>query len=396
MTYARIGAVAVLASVLPPPTASRPHAERSPDTTYFVSSAGNDATGMANDATRPFRSPRRAYAAIPADITRDNGDHVIQIMDSGVYGQLTMSLKRTDSAHRIVLRAATGAAPTLDAHSKGDGSPGKSANNPALRVHASHVVVQGLRFNNTSIDTTIGRDFGGSEVMVRIDGSHVEILGNFFDGNHRVPTITDMFLLVCDTASENVVADNRFDFSGGKGLIYVGAGCTNRAPGRQTIRNNVLSRFGNKPQGVCAAINFGGATASRAGNGSEVANNTIHDNGGGCFGILNTNGSDIVVRNNILSRITGQRYAIGCTGSVAPSVNTAASRSVARNLLFFSNDRDVDPTCATKGWISEGHISADPMYADPGAMPPDLRLRCARGDFGAYGTASLSGRPCGT
>ena len=216
-------------------------------------------------------------------------------------------------------------------------------------------------------------------------------------GTGRAPTARDIFLLVCNNATDNLIANIRFDYSGGKGMIYIGIACGSIAPGRQVIRNNIITRFGNNPQTVCAAINFGGATQSLAGNGSEVANNTIHDNGGGCFGVLNTNGSNLVVRNNILTRITGHRYAIGCTGAldaVAAAVLNTTSRSVARHTLFFGNDRDIDPTCASRGWTFEAASSADPMFVAPDASPPDLRLRCSRGDYGAFGTASLSGRAC--
>jgi hypothetical protein len=277
---------------------------------YYVSAAGNDRTGTPNNAGRPYRSPRGAYAAIPADITLGAGDHVIQLMDSTVYGQLTMTPKVTDAAHRIVLRAASGIAPIMDAYSIADGSVGRGDNNPSLRIQASHVVVTGVRFHNTSLDTTIARH----QVMVRVDGSSVVIENNYFDGNGRSPTPLDMFLLVCAGASDNVISGNRFDYSGGKGLIYVGAGCGGGSPGRQTIRNNALSRFGNHPQGICAAINFGGSNGGLAGNNSIVENNTIFDNGGACYGLLNTNGSALTVRNNIFSKITGPRFAIGCSG----------------------------------------------------------------------------------
>ena len=222
MISRRLGLVAVLvASVgsMPSPIMS----DRAPeaDTTYFVAASGNDRAGRPNDPSAPYRSPQGAYAAIPGDITLGAGDHVILLMDGTVYGQLAMTPKVTDSAHRIIVRAAPGTSPILDAHSVADGSAGRGDNNPSLRIQTSNVVVQGMRFHNTSLDTTIARH----QVMVRVDGSNVVIEGNYFDGNGRSPTPFDMFLLVCAGASDNVISGNRFDFSGGKGLIYVGAGC---------------------------------------------------------------------------------------------------------------------------------------------------------------------------
>lgn len=342
-------------------------------TLYYVSANGNDATATPNDHTRPYRSPRGAYAHIPADVTRGTGDHVIQFMDGTVYGQLRMTPRITDNSHRLILEAAEGVTPTMDAHSTADGSAGKAVDNPALRIEASHVVVRGVRFNNTSLDTTIGRSFGGSEVMVRLDGSYVVLADNYFDGRGRAPTITDMFLLVCHTASENVIAGNRFDFSGGKGLIYVGAGCTGRAPGRQVIQNNVLSRFGNNPQFVCAAINFGGNRGTFAGNNSVVENNTIYDNGGGCYGLLNTNTSAVTVRNNIFSKITGHRYAIGCSGV------DGSSSGVAHNSVMFGNTHDVESTCGPGGWTLSTYYAEDPHFVDLSASPPDLHVQSTTG-----------------
>jgi hypothetical protein len=338
-------------------------------TTYYVAATGNDATGTPNDPAKPYRSPRGAYSAIPADLTGGTGDHVIRVMDGTIYGQLTMTPKVTDETHRIALRAAEGMTPIMDAYSTADGSPGKAVNNPPLRIQSNHVVVQGLRFNNTSTDTSIG-----DEVMVRLDGSQVIIRGNYFDGNGRTPTTTDKFLLVCNAASENVISGNRFDFSGGKGLIYVGASCGGGSPGRQVIRNNVLSRFGNKPQSICAAINFGGSSGSLAGNNSIVENNTIYDNGGVCYGLLNTNGSGLTVRNNIFSRITGRRFAIGCSG-----VNGSSS-GIAYNSVMHGNTNNVEAACAGGGgWVLESYYSDDPYFVDPGVTPPDLHVESMAG-----------------
>lgn len=371
MKASRLGVLAALVVLSPASTSS-------PDelaevtyaaTTYYVSAAGNDATGTSNDPAKPYRSPRGAYSDIPADITRGSGDHVIQLMDGTVYGQLTMTAKLTDQAHRIILRAADGATPTMDAYSTADGSPGRVVNNPALRIQASHVVVQGLRFNNTSPDTSIL----GSEVMVHLDGSHVDVDGNYFDGTGRNPTTTDMFLLICNTAADNVISRNRFDFSGGKSLIHVSASCGGGSPGRQTIRNNVLSRFGNNPQLVCAAINFGGSRGTFAGNKSVVENNTIYDNGGGCYGLLNTNTSVLTVRNNIFSKIRGHRYAIGC-GGVGGS-----SSGVAYNSVMFENTNDVESTCGSGGWTLSTYHSENPYFVDPGATPPDLHVESTTG-----------------
>ncbi|MGH7476040.1 MAG: hypothetical protein ACRELD_07110 [Longimicrobiales bacterium] len=341
---------------------------------YFVSAAGNDTTAVPNDPTRPYRSPRGAYADIPSDITGGTGDHVIRLMDGSTYGQLHITAKLTDAGHRLVVEAADGVTPTLDAHSTADGSVGERADNPALRIDANYVVVQGLRFNNTSLDTLISRYFGGAEVMVRLEGSHVTFTDNYFDGNERAPTIKDIFLYICGAASENVISDNRFDFSGGKSLIHISASCGRGRPGRQIIRNNVLSRFGNKPQFVCAAINFGGASGTLAGHNSVVETNTIYDNGDGCYGLLNTNGSILTVRNNIFSKITGHRYAIGCSGV------GGASSGIAHNSLMYGNTNDVEARCgAGGGWKLDTYYSEDPHFVDTAAAPPDLHVQSTTG-----------------
>ena len=291
-------------------------------------------------------------------------------MDGTVYGQLTMTPKVTDAKHRIILRAGDGATPVMDAHSIADGSPGKAVNNPALRIQPSYVVVQGLRFNNTSPDPSVQ----AHEVMIRLDGSNVVIDNNYFDGNGRSPTIRDIFLLVCNTSADNVISGNRFDFSGGKSLIHVSASCGGGSPGRQVIRNNALSRFGNNPQPICAAINFGGSSGSLAGNNSIVENNTVFDNGGGCYGLLNTNGSALTVRNNIFSKITGHRFAVGCSG-----VN-GSSAGIAYNSVMFGNTNNVETVCAGGGgWALTTYYSEDPYFVNPGATPPDLHVESPTG-----------------
>jgi hypothetical protein len=303
------------------------------------------------------------------DITTGKGDHVIQIADSATYGQLTMTPRATDPAHRIVLRAAPGMTPTMDAHSTTDGSRGRADNNLTLRIVPNYVVVQGLRFTNTNLATDIARQ----EVMVRLDGSNSVIDGNFFDGNGRTPTRTDIFLVICNNATENVISGNRFDYSGGKSLIHITASCGGGSPGRQIIRNNALSRFGNNPQAICAAINFGGSRGTFAGNHSIVENNTIYDNGGGCYGLLDTNTSSLTVRNNIFARITGHRYAVGC------NVTTGRSSGVAYNSVMFGNTHDAESDCPSGGWTLSGFYGEDPYFVDTAATPPDLHLESTSG-----------------
>ena len=201
-----------------------------------------------------------------------------------------------------------------------------------------------------------------------LTGSNAVIEGNFFDGNGRTPTSTDMFLLVCHGARDNLIAGNRFDYSGGKSLIHITASCGGGSPKKLIIRNNALSRFGNKPQAICAGINFGGQRGTLAGDSSVVENNTIYDNGGGCYGLLDTNGSTLTVRNNIFSRITGHRYAIGC------NMATGTSKGIAENSLMFGNTQDVESAC----WTLTGTITEDPRFVDPDASPPDLRRRALR------------------
>jgi len=340
--------------------------ESQPDSTmYYVSAAGADATGAPGRPNRPYRSPAGAYAAIPAHITNSPGDHIIEITDGSTYGQLTMAPRKTDATHRIILRAARGMRPVLDADSKADGSAGvDGSDNPALRIQANHVVVQRLHFRNTNIVSGIN-----SEVMVQLVGSNAAIEDNFFDGNGRTPTATDMFLLICNTAADNLISGNRFDYSGGKSLIHITASCGGGSPGKQTIRNNALSRFGNNPQMICAGINFGGQRGTFAGNNSIVENNTIYDNGGGCYGLLDTNGSSLTVRDNIFSRITGHRYAVGCNGA------TGTSSGVAYNSVMFGNTHDVESSC----WSLSNTTQGDPLFVDPGASPPDLRVKSASG-----------------
>lgn len=333
----------------------------SAETVYYVSSSGHDPTATPNDIKKPYRSPASAFALIPADLTTGAGDHVIQIDDNGTYGPVRVADRVTDASHRIVLRARAGQRPTLDA------DHGGNSHSPALLIQANYVVVQGLRFINTNLDSALGPG-GGSEVMVKLTGSNAIIEGNFFDGSGRAPTSTDMFLLVCNAARDNLIAGNRFDYSGGKSLIHMTASCGSGSPKKLIIRNNVLSRFGNKPQAVCAGINFGGQRGTLAGDSSIVENNTIYDNGGGCYGLLDTNGSTLTVRNNIFSKITGHRYAVGC------NMATGTSKGVAENSVMFGNTQDVESAC----WTLTGTITEDPQFVNPAASPPDLRRRSAQ------------------
>jgi hypothetical protein len=339
-------------------------------TIYHVSASGSDSTGTPNDPRRPYRSPRGAYADIPADITRGDGDHIIEITDNATYGQLVMAPRVTNAAHRIVLRAAEGKTPTMDAHSRDDGSAGSNGGGHVLLIRGAHVVVQGLHFTNTNagVDSSLGSG-ARSNVMVRLEATDAVIERNYFDGNGRTPTDTDIFLLVCNGARDNLIAENRFDYSGGKSLIHLTKSCGGESPGRQFIRNNALSRFGNKPQGICAAINFGGQRGTLAGNGSVVENNTIHDNGGGCFGVLNTNESLITVRNNIFSNITGHRYAVGCNST------TTQWRAVAENSVMFGNTSDVEEPC----WTLRGVHRENPYFVNASATPPDLHVESTAG-----------------
>jgi hypothetical protein len=343
-----------------------PEPARARETIYYVASAGNDSSGAPNQPGRPYRSPSGAFGAIPADLTTGPGDHVIQLMDDSTYGQLHIAARVTDAGHRIVVRAAAGRSPTLDADFRSDGSRGDGTNNPVILVQADHVGIYGLHFINTNRDTLLGLSrHAGSEVMVKLEGSHSVIEGNYFDGLGRSPTRTDIFLLICNGARDNLIVGNRFDYSGGKSLIHITASCGGGSPGKQTIRNNVLSRFGNSPQAICAAINFGGQRGTLAGEASVVEHNTIHDNGGGCYGLLNTNGSTLTVSHNIFSRIVGHRYAIGCNQA------TGTSSGVATHSVMFGNTRDVESAC----WKLSGTTYADPHFVDPGASPPDLRTR---------------------
>jgi hypothetical protein len=324
---------------------------------YHVSRMGDDATAAPNDGGKPYGSPAAAFLAIPADLTTGAGDHVIQIEDSGTYGPVRITDRVTNASHRIVLRSRAGQRPTLDADYQGN------RHSPALLIQANHVVVKGLRFINTNLDTLLGD--ADAEVMVKLTGSNAVIEESFFDGTGRGPTRTDIFLLICNGARDNIIAGNRFDYSGGKSLIHISASCGAGSPQRQVIRNNVLSRFGNNPQQICAGINFGGQRGTLAGDSSIVEGNTIYDNGGSCYGLLDTNGSTLTVRNNIFSRITGHRYAIGC------NMATGTSRGVAEKSLMFGNSQDVESAC----WRLTGTITADPQFVDPSASPPDLRRR---------------------
>ncbi len=354
-------------------------------TMYYVSATGNDTTGTPDDPTRPYRSPlgagAGAYSDIPSDITRGSGDHIIQFMDSFTYGQVNMTSKTTDATHRIILRAGAGTRPTMDADSRADGSLGDVKDNLPLRILPDYVVVQGLHFTNTNIDTTVRSRGNGQpgyraepmEVMVRVEGSHTVIDGSFFDGNGRTPTAYDAWLAVCNTATHNLISGNRFDHSGGKAQLYVTASCGEGSPGAQTIRNNVFSRFGQPPAhpGNSGAINFGGAIGTLAGNNSIVENNTFWNNGGAAFGILNTNTSAISVRNNIFSGITGDSrgYAVGHS-------RTGKSSGTVYNSIMVGNTRN---TSLDSGWTLSTYYVADPFFVDTGATPPDLHVQSRTG-----------------
>jgi hypothetical protein len=234
MSKTNLGVLALLLTASLALTRSQGQLASDAGTIYYVSAAGNDATGTPNDPTKPYRSPlgagAGAYAHIPADITRGTGDHVIQFMDSATYGQLNMTPKITDATHRIILRAAAGTAPTMDADSTADGSLGSGGtNNLTLRVLPNNVVVTGLRFTNTNVDTDAAIN---SEVMVRLEGSNCVFDGNFFDGSGRNPGLvrggeaTDIGVLVCRSAANDTFSNNRWDNLGAKSQLHITATCT--------------------------------------------------------------------------------------------------------------------------------------------------------------------------
>ena len=379
LTTAYLFVVTIVAAV----SFTAPNAENESDieatyagTIYYVSAAGNDTTGTPNDPTKPYRSPlgagAGAYSDIPADITRGTGDHIIQFMDNSTYGQVNMSPKITDATHRIILRAAAGTSPTMDAHSRADGSLGSSGtNNPILRILPNYVVVEGLHFTNTNAEAVSPENM--REVMVRLEGSNSVVDRCFFDGNGRTPTENDMFFLICNTASNNVISRNRFDYSGGKSQIHITASCGGGSPGAQTIRNNVFSRFGQAPAhwGNSGALNFGGAIGTLAGNNSIVENNTFWNNGGAAFGILNTNSSTLTIRNNIFSAITGDTrgYAVGHS-------RNGKSSGIVYNSVMFGNTRN---TSLDSGWTLSTYYTDDPYFVDTNATPPDLHEQSTSG-----------------
>lgn len=378
---------------------SMPNAESASDieavyagTIYYVAVGGNDATGTPDDPAKPYRSPlgagAGAYSDIPTDITRGVGDHIIQFMDSSTYGQLNMTPKTTDARHRIILRAAAGTTPTMDADSRADGSLGGVDDNLTLRILADNVVVKGLHFRNTNldpmarIDPSVCRDTGQRidlcvdpmEVMVRLEGSNCVVDGCFFDGNGRTPTYRDLWFVICKTASNNVISGNRFDYSGGKAQLYLTASCAGGgSPGAHIIRNNVFSRFGQPAvhPGNSGAINFGGAIRTYAGNNSIVENNTFWNNGGAAFGILDTNSSALTIRNNIFSAITGdiRGYAVSRSGG-------GESSGIVYNSVMFGNTRN---TSLGNGWTLSTYYTDDPFFVDTGATPPDLHVESTGG-----------------
>lgn len=361
-------------------------------TIYYVSAAGNDITGAPDEPTRPYRSPlgagAGAYSDIPADITGGVGDHVIQFMDGSTYGQLNMTPKTTDATHRIILRAAAGTTPTMDADSRADGSLGDVDDNLTLRILPDNVVVKGLHFRNTNLDPMARTDpslcrgpgvdprlcVDPMEVMVRLEGSNSVVEGSFFDGNGRTPTYRDLWLVICRAATNNLISGNRFDYSGGKAQLYVTASCEGGgSPGAQIIRNNTFSRFGQSPvhPGNSGALNFGGAIATYAGNNSIVENNTFWNNGGAAFGILNTNSSTLTVRNNIFAAITGETrgYAVGHS-------RTGVSSGTVYNSVMFGNTRN---TSLDSGWTLSTYYTDDPYFVDTRATPPDLHVQSTKG-----------------
>jgi hypothetical protein len=347
-------------------------------TVYYVAQHGNDTTGTPDDPSRPYRSPfgagAGAYADIPADITTGSGDHIIQFMDSHTYGQLTMSPRTTDATHRIVLRAAEGTHPTMDAHATADGSPGRTPDNLTLRVLTNHVVVEGLRFINTNVITEPA--FAPNpEVMVRIDGSNVVIENNFFDGNAGRPAKPDIGLVICGDASNITISSNRWDNLGGKSQLHVTASCAGGgSPRKLIIRNNVFSRFSQRSDATAigAALNFGGGGGTRAGDSSLVENNTFWNNGGAHFGLLNTNASVLTVRNNIFSDITGTNAAaVGCRFSPGATRRPM----IVHHSLMFANTNDIEAGCGTLSTV----FLENPYFVNTSASPPDLHVESTAG-----------------
>jgi hypothetical protein len=290
----------------------------------------------------------------------------------------------TDPTHRIVLRAAPGMTPTMDAHATTDGSRGRVDNNLTLRIVPNYVVIQGLRFTNTNL----AADIAHQEVMVRLDGSSSVVDGNFFDGNGRTPTPTDIFLVICNAARDNVISGNRFDYSGGKSLIHITASCgegfrastlfaTTACRDSETIRKRSARR----------SSSAGHAARSRGTTRSWRTTRST-TNGGGCYGLLDTNTSSLTVRNNIFAKITRHRYAVGC------NVATGRSSGVAYDSVMFGNTHDAESDCASGGWTLSTSYTDDPSFVDTAATPPDLHLASTTGSRRNGGSTWTSDSHC--
>jgi hypothetical protein len=146
------------------------------------------------------------------------------------------------------------------------------------------------------------------------------------------------------------------------------------------VRNNVFSRFSQSlPTGIGAALNFGGASGSLAGDGSIVENNTFWNNGGAHYGLLDTNGSTLTVRNNIFSAITGAGVAaVGCHPKPG-TLGRGASSGTVYDSVMFGNTNNVEAGCAGAGWTMSTYYTDSPYFVNPSATPPDLHVESSTG-----------------
>ena len=101
--------------------------------THYVAKTGSD-PGVANDPGSPWRTIQRAVDDMPADLTAAQTYYVVQIQDSGTYGEGVAIDKTAEEAYSVTLRSAPGQMPTIDPPNDEDG----------ILVETPYVTIEGV------------------------------------------------------------------------------------------------------------------------------------------------------------------------------------------------------------------------------------------------------------
>jgi hypothetical protein len=302
--------------------------------TYYVSPSGSDSA--AGGATAPWRTIGHALAAVSPGST--------VLVHAGTYADWLVASRSGTASSPITVAAYPGEHATVTGR---------------LKIAASYLRFSGLDFE--------GRVANTSDVLVWVDGSHVELSANTFrnswmsaiyvgegGGGGSVPTDVQIV--------GNDIEGNGTHYNLDHG-VYCGD-CSGAL-----IADNVIA--GNKAAGIQLYPNAHGAV---------VTGNTIV--GSGRFGIiLGSDGSTTSSNNLIVDNIVADNAETGIRVYWGAAVGSA---NVARTNLVYGNPQG-NLLSAGQGIAYRGNIQSDPLFAGSGSY----RLSAASPAVGA-GEAALA------